>query len=170
VELIEFGRLSEEQYAELAGDEEDPWGAGGNDLQWLPKDRHVALRGEDGRLLAAAGLVLSNVQFGDQLPIPVVGIGGVIVAAPYRGQGFGWQVISEAVGRAHEMGPEIALLFCRPDRAELYRRHCFAEVSGPVLVEQPDGAVEMPLVTMWRPLKRGARLPGGTVKVHGLPF
>jgi hypothetical protein len=62
------------------------------------------------------------------------------------------------------------MLFCRPDRAELYRRHGFDEVPGPVLVDQPDGVVEMPPVTMWRPLRSGASLLDGPVKVHGLPF
>jgi hypothetical protein len=28
----------------------------------------------------------------------------------------------------------------------------------------------MPPLTMWRPLKDGASLPDGAVKVHGLPF
>ena len=170
VELIELGRLSEQQYAELVGAEEDPWDAAGSTLQWRPKDRYVAVCGDDGRLLAAAGLVVADVQSGEQQPIAVVGIGGVIVAAPHRGRGLGRQVISEVVKRADDLGPEVAMLFCRPDRAELYRRHGFAEVPGPVLVDQPDGVVEMPPVTMWRPLKARGRLPDGALKVHGLPF
>jgi hypothetical protein len=62
------------------------------------------------------------------------------------------------------------MLFCRPDRAELYRRHGFAELPGPVLVEQLGGVVEMPAVTMWRALTDGARPQDGTVRVRGLPF
>ena len=82
VELIEFGRLSEEQYAELVGDEADPWGVGDHvDLEWRPKERHVGLRDDDGQLLAAAGLVVVEVGFGAQPAIPVVGLGGVIVTA-----------------------------------------------------------------------------------------
>jgi hypothetical protein len=67
------------------------------------------------------------------------------------------------------MGPEIALLFCRAELAGLYRRHGFAEVPGPVFVEQPDRIVEIS-GAMWRPLKAGARLPDGIVQVNGLPF
>jgi predicted N-acetyltransferase YhbS len=115
-------------------------------------------------------LVVVDVQFGDQQLIPVVGIGGVIVAAPHRGRGLGQRVISEAIKRAHDLGPEISMLFCHTDRAELYRRHGFAEVAGPVLAEQPNGVVEMPPVMMWRPLKDGARLPHHAVKLDGLPF
>ena len=170
VELIEFGRLSEQQYAELVGDENDPWDAGDSTLQWRPKDRHFAVRDDDGRLLAAAGLVVADVSFGDEQSMPVVGIGGVIVAAPHRGQGLGARVISEAVRQAHGLGPEIAMLFCHPDRAELYRRHGFVEVSGRVMADQPEGVVAMPPLTMWRALKGGVTLPDGVVKIHGLPF
>jgi aminoglycoside 2'-N-acetyltransferase I len=172
VELIELGRLSDEQYAELVGDEDDPWNAAEFDLEWLPKDRHVAVRDDDGRLIAAAGLVVVEVQCGEQPPIPVVGVGGVIVTASHRGRGFGREVISEALRRAEAMGPEIAMLFCRSETAGLYRRHGFTQVRGPVLVDQPDGVVEISGagVTMWRALTAGARLPEGIVKVNGLPF
>lgn len=169
VELIEFGRLSEEQYAELVGDEADPWGAGEDDLAWRPKDRHVGLRDDDGRLVAAAGLVVVEVQVGEQPPIPVVGLGGVIVTAPYRGRGLGRRVITEALERARAMGPEIAMLFCRAENVGLYQRHGFAEIPEPVFVDQPDGPVEIS-EAMWRPLEEGARLPEGIVKVNGLPF
>ena len=68
------------------------------------------------------------------------------------------------------MGPDIAMLFCRPALVERYRRHGFAEVPGPVLVDQPSGVQEMPWVTMWRPLKQGATFEDGIVKLRGLPF
>lgn len=170
MELIEFGSLSEERYAELVGDEQDPWDAGDSKLEWRPKDRHVALRDADGRLVAAAGLLVATARFGDHQPIDVVGIGGVIVAAPHRGEGLGNRVISEALDRASGLGPRIAMLFCWPDRADLYRRHGFAEVPGPVLVEQPDGVVEISMVTMWRSLEQGATLPSGRMRLDGLPF
>lgn len=174
MELIELGRLGNGQYAELVGDEDDPWRAEEFGLEWLPKDQHVALRDDDGRLLAAAGLVVVKVQFGAEPAVPVVGIGGVIVNRAHRGRGFGQLVVSEAVKRAEAMGPDIAMLFCRTETAGLYRRNGFAEVSGPVLVDQPDGVVELSAagagMTMWRPLHPGVLLPAGTVKVNGLPF
>lgn len=170
MKLVEFGRLSAEQYAVLVGDEKDPWDAGEISLEWRPKERHVGVCDDHGKLVAVAGLVVADVQFGDRQPIPVVGIGGVIVAAAHRGQGLGWSVISESIRRAGELGPGIALLFCRPDRSELYRRHGFAEVHRLVLAEQPAGVLEMPLVTMWRALRPDAQLPDGVVNVRGLPF
>ena len=170
MELIEFGRLSEAQYAELVGDEDDPWDAEGSTLQWRPKDHHVGVRDHDGRLLAAAGLVVADVRFGEASPIAVVGIGGVIVAAAYRGRGLGRQVISEVVRRADDLGPAMAMLFCRPDRAGLYRRHGFAVIPSQVIAEQEHGLVEMPPVTMWRPLNDDARLEAGVVALLGRPF
>lgn len=172
MELIEFGRLTDEQDATLVGDEDDPWDAAEFGLEWRPKDHHIGLRDDDGRLLAVTGLVVVEVQFGARPPIPVVGVGGVIVTASHRGRGLGRRVISEALGRAEAMGPEIAMLFCRAESAGLYQRHGFAEVTGPVFVDQPDGPAEVsgPGLMMWRPLKAGARLPGGVVKVNGLPF
>jgi hypothetical protein len=79
-------------------------------------------------------------------------------------------VISEALSRAATMGPAVAVLFCHRDRAGLYERHQFAEVPPPVLVQQPDGPVEIPMVTMWRALLEGGQLPPGRLVVLSFPF
>jgi GNAT superfamily N-acetyltransferase len=170
MEVVEFGRLDAARRAELEGDEEDPFDTAGNTLQWRAKDQHVALRGDGGRLVASAGLVLAEVEVGGGAPIPVVGIGGVFVAQRYRGQGLGNRVISEVLARAAATGRELALLFCHRNRAGLYRRHGFAEVPPPVLVGQPDGRAEIPMVSMWRPLREGAELPAGQLVLSSLPF
>jgi predicted GNAT family N-acyltransferase len=171
MKMVEFGRLSDEQHAELAGEEDDPWGAAEFDVEWLPKDHHVAITDDDGRLLAAAGLVVVEVRFGAQPPISVVGVGDVIVTASHRGRGFGRQVISEVLKRAEELGPEIAMLFCRAEMAGLYQAHGFAKVSRRVVIDQPAGLTDGRGVMMWRPLKAGVRLPDGIVTiVGGLPF
>ncbi len=167
---MELGQLSDEQYAEIIGDEVDPWGVADQpEFEWRRKAYHVAVR-DDGRLIAAAGLAVADVQFGSGPVIPVVGIGGVIVAERYRGQGFGRDVISRAVTRAEGLGPALAMLFCLPDRAPMYRRHGFEAIPGLVLADQPGGLVEMPPVAMWRPLKDGAELPDGDARILGLPF
>ena len=168
--MIEFGRLSESQRAELEGDEVDPFDAAGNTLQWRPKDHHVALRGPEGRLVASAGLVLSDVQADGSDPVPVVGIGGVIVAAPYRGRGLANRLIDELLTRATTLGPDLAMLFCHRNRAGLYTRHGFIEISATVVAQQPPGLVEMQMVAMWRALREGARLPPGNLTLGGLPF
>jgi predicted GNAT family N-acyltransferase len=171
MEVVEFGALTEAYRAELEGDEEDPFDVRGTELRWRRKDRHVALRGDDGRLVASTGLLVAEIQVGDGPPIPVVGIGGVIVAAAHRGQGLADRVVTEALRRAAAMGPDLAILFCHRDRAGLYLRHLFSEIEPPVLVQQPDGFAEIPQVAMWRTLREGASLPpAGQVRLLSLPF
>jgi predicted N-acetyltransferase YhbS len=170
MEVVEFGRLNEKHRVELEGDEVDPFDAAGTPVRWRKKERHVALRGADGRLVASAGLVVAEVRVGEARAMSVVGIGGVIVAATYRGQGLARRTILEALDRAATMGPEVAMLFCHRDRAGLYARLGFQEIASPVLVEQPGGFAEMPMVSMWRALHEGGGLPTGPVTVQGLPF
>lgn len=170
MDVVEFGRLSEAQRSELEGDEVDPFDSAGNTLHWRAKDRHVALRGPEGTLVASAGLVLAEVQLDDADELPVVGIGGVIVAAPHRGRGLSTRVITLALDLAAAMGPDVAMLFCHRNRAGLYERHGFAEVAPPVVVEQPEGPVQMRMVTMWHALRDGVSLPEGRVTLRGLPF
>jgi predicted GNAT family N-acyltransferase len=171
MQVVRFGRLTDVQRAELEGDEPDPFGSSAleQQLSWRSKDQHVGLQ-EDGRLVASAGVVVAEVAVGDLPAIDVVGIGGVIVNATRRGQGLGKRVVEEVLQLAQTVGPDIAMLFCHSDRAGLYRRHGFAEVSEEVVVDQPDGPAAMPMVTMWRPLRDGVRLPAGPVRLTGLPF
>ena len=116
MELLEFELLTEPLRAELLGDEEDPWDAAGlPPMSWRPKERHVGLRDESGRLIATAGLLVVDVEVGDER-ISVVGVGSVIVNAAHRGRGLSLRVITAALEMAATLGPEIALLFCRTDR------------------------------------------------------
>src|ERR1700721_2987131 len=108
MEVIEFGQLSESQRTELEGDEVDPFDAAGNTLEWRKKERHVALRRPDGRLVASTGMVLAEVQVEDSELIPIVGIGGVFVAAQFRGRGLANEIISAALARAATLGPDLA--------------------------------------------------------------
>lgn len=169
MELVEFGRLTERQRAELEGDEDDPWDAGGSTMRFRPKEQHVGLRGDQGPLVASAGMVVADVDVGDRR-FRVVGLGGVIVNRDHRGRGLAREVVTAALARAQRLGPEFMLLFCHPDRAGLYRKLGFAELDTKVTVEQPDGAVEMTMRTMWRALRPGATWPAGSVAVRSMPF
>jgi hypothetical protein len=68
------------------------------------------------------------------------------------------------------MGPDRAMIFCRPELVSLYERLAFAEITAPVWVSQPDGPIEMPMRAMWRALREGATWPPGRVDVQGQPF
>ena len=169
MELVELRRITAQQLAELEGDEDDPWDAGSSVLRWRPKAWHAVLRDDDGRLVAAAGLVLTDVEVSGER-FAAVGLGGVIVNSHHRGRGHAGAVVTAAIAHAEQLGPELALLFCHPDRMGLYRKFGFAEVTAPVSVEQPSGPVKMTMRTMWRALRPGATWPGGSVAVRGLPF
>jgi GNAT superfamily N-acetyltransferase len=94
----------------------------------------------------------------------------VFVTRAFRGRGLGGRIVGEALRRAERLGPDLVLLFCHPDRAPLYEHRGFATIDPPVLVKQPDGYVESPLIAMWRRLRGETALPTGPVTVHSLPF
>ncbi len=170
MELVEFESLSDEQRAQLEGEEEDPWGGAGLPaLRWRPKEQHVGLRDDRGRLLASAGLLVADVEVARER-FPVVGLGGVIVNAAHRGKGLSLRVVEAALAKAATLGPEFSLLFCHEDRMGLYRRFGFEEVTSDVLVEHDAGPIVMPMHTMWLALRGGARWPEGRVVLHSPPF
>lgn len=169
MDIIEFGALTPERKRELEGDERDPFDAAGISMRFRPKERHVALQDETGRLVASTGMVIADVEVAAQR-FAVVGLGGVIVTARHRGKGLGRKVVQVALEKARTLGPAHALLFCHEDRAGLYRRLGFARVSAEVTVKQPDGWERMAQCTMWRGLREDADWPSGPVTLHSLPF
>ena len=169
MEVVEFGSLTDEHRQALEGDERDPFDVAGITLQFRSKERHVGLQDDSGRLVASTGIVVVDVEV-DGERFPVVGLGGVIVSAPYRGRGLARRVVEEALARARQLGPRFAMLFCHEDRAGLYRRLGFVDLPGEILVEQPSGHATMTQRTMWLALHGDASWPPGKVIVHSLPF
>jgi len=166
VELVELEGLTKEDRAALAAGEAHPFGV--NDLQWRESDRYFALR-EHGSLVAAAGLVVAQVEVDDDV-FDVVGVGGVIVARPHRGAGLMRRVLDAALERAARLGPLHAMLFCSRANAPRYARFGFHPIEAAVTADQPGRTVQMGEVAMWRPLREGAAWPDGRVRVLGLPF
>ncbi|WP_329285618.1 GNAT family N-acetyltransferase [Streptomyces sp. NBC_00691] len=161
-------RLEEYDRSEIFGDAVDPFGVDASGLVWLPKEHHFGIRAA-GRLLAHAGLLVLPLSVGGSR-FDVVGLGGVAVAPDRRGRGLAARVVAGALDHARTLGPEFALLFCRPDVSGLYARLGWSVVDGAVEVEQPDGPATMPLRTMWYPLRRGSRWPEGPVRLHSRPM
>lgn len=170
MQLAELAALSEQDWAELIAGEERPWGATGEALQWRNKDRHVGLRTSDGRMAAAAGAVIVEVDVEGAEGFDVVGVGGVFVTGSLRGRCLTGRLLPLLLGIAETMGPDRAMLFCRPELVGLYARHGFTEIAAPVSADQPDGRITMPMRAMWRPLRPSAGWPPGRVDVRGLPF
>ena len=170
MELVEIGGLTEQDWTDLTAGEHEPFGPVGAGLAWRAKDRHVALRAADGRLLAVAGAVIAVIEIEGAGRFEVVGLGSLIVTRSARGRGLMSRLVEPVLRLAAGMGPDRAMIFCRPELVALYRRLAFAEITAPVWADQPDGRVEMPEPAMWRALRKGADWPPGRVDVRGLPF
>lgn len=170
VQLVALEEISARQWSELVAGEREPWGGVAEGLTWAPKERHLALSVAGGRLIAIAGLVRAEVVLAAAGRFPVVGVGSVFVTSRRRGRGLVRELLEPLLETAAEMGPEHAMLFCRPQLTALYAKLAFVEIQEPVSVQQPDGPVEMPLRSMWRALREGASWPAGRVELQGLPF
>jgi predicted N-acetyltransferase YhbS len=167
--MVKLGPLTDEDWAELTAGEHEPFGPIGHTLEWRPKERHLAVRGGDGRLAAAGGVLVATVHAGDE-SFDVVGVGSLIVTPSLRGTGLMWSLVEPLLRLAEELGPERAMLFCREELVPLYERAGFMRIAAPVRADQPGGRIEMPLAAMWRALRAGVGWPPGPVEVEGLPF
>ncbi|MBE2318099.1 GNAT family N-acetyltransferase [Solirubrobacter sp. CPCC 204708] len=167
MQLVELpGDHSEAERAQLADGEEDVYELA--DLVLPPgrsKDRRFALRDDDGRLVASAGILTARVAV-EQRAFPVVGIGGVIVTRSRRGQGLFRRVMEPALAAARREGPDFALLFCLRKNAFLYEKLGFATLPHPVT----STGIVIPLDTMWLALRPGAQWPPGPVTLLGPMF
>jgi ribosomal protein S18 acetylase RimI-like enzyme len=170
MEPTRFGELTDEDRAQLEGDEPDPFDAAGIDLAFRPKDRHVGIRDDDGRLVASAGFVLTEVEVDGRERLGVLGVGGVIVAAAHRGRGLARTVVEAALADGARLGPEYALLFSHEDRSGLYRKLGFEVLGSPIEVLQPRGTAIMPQLAMWRALTTCRPWPPGPAVLRSLPF
>lgn len=170
MELLELDQVSTCQWEQLIAGEREPWGGVAEGLTWQPKQRHLALAEADGRLIALAGLLRTEVERAGGARFPVVGVGSVFVNSRSRGRGLARRLLEALLELAGEVGPEHAMLFCRPQLMSFYASLGFAEILSPVTVGQPDGPLEMPLRAMWRALAQGAVWPDGRVALPGLPF
>ena len=160
---------SEQDETDLVDGEVEAFGPIGHSLEWRAKDRFVTLRTGDGRLVAAAGALIAPVRVG-QANFDVIGIGGVMVTRTFRGRGLLPRLMEAILHAAATMGPERAILFCRPELVAVYERFGFIAIAAPIWVDQPSGHIEMPEPGMWRPLRDDAQWPPGRVDVPGLPF
>ncbi|MGW2787504.1 GNAT family N-acetyltransferase [Streptomyces populi] len=166
VRLAQYTKADQE---EILGDSDDPFGVARTGLTWLPKEDHFGIR-HAGRLVAHAGLLRLPVAIGGTRT-EVVGVGGVAVTPGMQGQGLARLVVAAALEHARTMGPQYALLFCRPPLVPLYQRLGWHPLDQDVLVEQPqDRLATMPLRTMVTPLHDDAHWLPGPVRLFSLPM
>ncbi|WP_269856994.1 GNAT family N-acetyltransferase [Streptomyces sp. RPT161] len=167
--VVRLSQYTKTDQEEILGHGDDPFGVSAAGLTWLPKEEHFGIRHGD-RLVAHAGLLRLPVAIGD-VETEVVGVGGVAVAPDMQGQGLARRVVTAALDHARTMGPQHALLFCRPPFVPLYQRLGWHPLDKEVLVEQPENRlVTMPLRTMVTPLRDNARWPSKPVRLFSLPM
>lgn len=170
VRPVELDRLTSEDWQQIIAGETEPFGASGAGLQWADKTRHVGVRDDTGKLVAAAGVVLADVRIGVEPPVQVAGIGGVIVTKAARGHGLGRLVIERILQIASELEVERGMLFCLPQNMGLYAKFSFQPIDQPVLAQQAAGVIEVPMRAMWKPLADDVSWPDGRVELLGEPF
>jgi predicted N-acetyltransferase YhbS len=168
--LIELDRLSESYWEDLIAGEQEPFGGIGEDLVWRDKTRNIGVHEDDGRLVAAAGVVLAEVKIEREPSFEVAGLGGLIVTRSARGRGLARMLCQSLIELAGELEVRRAMLFCLPKLMPFYREFGFVAIEAPVWADQPDGRIEMPLKAMWKTLDGEARWPSGRVELQGKPF
>jgi predicted GNAT family N-acyltransferase len=168
--LVELDRRSEPYWDELIAGEHEPFGSVGEQMVWRDKTRNVGVREDDGRLVAAGGVVLAEVKVGQEPSFQVAGLGGLIVTRSARGRGLARLLAVRLLEIAGELEVERAMLFCRPELTSLYAQFGFITIEAPVWVDQPEGRVEMPMPAMWSALGGNAYWPPGRVDLLGEPF
>jgi len=144
------------------------FGAEAAEYMWSDVDWHV-LVWDDGEIASHVEIV-DRMGTVDGRPVRLGGIGGVATATAWQGRGLA----SAAVARAGafmrgEMRVEFGLLVCAPEMVEFYGRLGWQEVSGPLLVDQPGGKVELegPVMVL---TCQGEAWPGGVIDLCGPPW
>lgn len=168
--LVELDRLSEPYWEELVAGEQEPFGGIGESLLWRDKTRNIGVREDDGRLVAAAGVVLAEVKIEHEPPFEVAGLGGLMVTRNARGRGLARMLCQRLIELAGELEVRRAMLFCLPKLMPFYREFDFVTIDASVWADQPGGRIEMPLQAMWKALEGETDWPSGRVELQGEPF
>jgi GNAT superfamily N-acetyltransferase len=89
-----------------------------------------------------------------------------------QGTGLGAAIVRASFAEGARQWPEAghAVFVCLESRVGFYERLGAHRIDGPVTFDQPDGTHEMAIVTMRRPLAKGATWPVGRAHLVGLPW
>jgi predicted GNAT family N-acyltransferase len=167
---VEFGRLSMRDWAQLVEGECEPFGPICAGFEFRPKDHHVGIRDAAGRLVAAAGWSLVDVEIAGAGDFQVVGIGALIVRRDLRGSGLAEPIMDRVRDQIRGGRGAYRMLLCEPHLEPMYARRGYRPVEDPVWVDQSAGPVRWPLSAMWAPLISSVGWPAGAVHIQGLPF
>jgi len=168
VEVRVVDSYSRADRSELAGGEEDPSQTSVYQLQWRPTEKHVLIF-EGPRMVCHVGLLKHSVAVEGQ-PVSIAGIGGVLTRPECRGRGYARVAMEAAEAFAlSQMGVDFMLLFCRPALQGWYEGLGWVIVPSAVWIEQQQGTIIQPLVSMVRCL--GAKpWPQGEIRLGCPPW
>ncbi len=168
IEVRVVDSYAEADRCDLAGGEKDPSQTSAYQLQWRPTEKHVLIL-ESGRKVCHVGLVQHTVAV-EGHAVAVAGIGGVLTRPESRRRGYGRIAMKAAEAFASsQMGVDFMLLLCRPALQRWYESLGWVKVASSVWVEQQQGPIVQPLVSMVRCL--GPKLwPQGEVRLGCLPW
>jgi len=168
IEVRVVDSYSGEDRRDLASGEKDPSQTSAYQLQWRPTEKHVLIL-EGGRKVCHVGLVQHTVAV-EGHAVAVAGIGGVLTRPECRGLGYGRIAMKAAEDFASsQMGVDFMLLFCRPALQCWYEGLGWVKVASPVWIEQQQGTIVQPLVSMVRCLG-SKQWPQGEVRLGCLPW
>jgi predicted GNAT family N-acyltransferase len=154
--------------SDLAGEEKDPSETSVYQLQWRPTEKHVLVV-QGGKTVCHVGLVGQTVEVQEN-SVSIAGVGGVLARRECRGRGYCRIAMEAAEAFAlSQMAVNFILLFCRPALQSFYEHLGWVKVSSPVWVEQDQGKVLLPIVSMVKRL--GAKQwPEGDVRLGSRPW
>jgi predicted GNAT family N-acyltransferase len=154
--------------SDLSGGEKDPSQTSAYQLQWRPTEKHVLVV-ERGKTVCHVGIVAQTVEVQGN-PVSIAGIGGVLARLGCRGRGYS-RIAMEAAEAfvLRQMAVNFILLFCRPALQSFYEHLGWVRVSSPVWVEQENGDVLLPMVSMVKCLGV-EQWPKGEVRLASRPW
>lgn len=141
----------------------------GRFFSWSPTQWSILLWDQD-ELVSRVGLLIREIYSEGKIK-KIGGIGGVMTHPAKQGRGIASQAMREAAKRFDtDLNVPYALLFCRPQLVEFYKRLMWRPFQGKVYVEQPQGKIEFSTNgAMVLDVKEQAPLHG-ELDLNGLPW
>jgi predicted GNAT family N-acyltransferase len=176
IELVATARLSDAQKAALRQlgtavyTPEVTRALPGTSVAWDSPQWSIFLW-DQGELVSRVGLLVREISCGGAVK-RIGGIGGVLTHPAKQGQGLASLAMREAAKCFDtDLSVAFALLFCRSDLVEFYKRLLWQPFQGKVFVEQPaKGRIEFTInKAMVLDVKEQAPL-NGELDLHGLPW
>jgi GNAT superfamily N-acetyltransferase len=136
--------------------------------EWAPCNAHVIARANQA-IVGHADLTVRVGLLGNK-EVRLVGVGTVMTAPAYRGQGIAARVLDVAERHLFEaFHADYGVLFCSDGIVPFYARRGWRVVHSPVTVEQPGRRLIWPATTMALP-RPGHPWHDAPLDIRGYPW